>query len=66
MMDSSLMVDGDDAAPSGRYASCMRKAFPGFYVKKDAAFFTAIWNEGRFVFDANMLLNFFRYSAQTT
>lgn len=43
----------------------MRKEFPGFYTKRDEAFYERLWTKGRFVFDANMLLNFFRYSVKT-
>jgi PIN like domain len=43
----------------------MRASFPSHYVRKDEAFFAHLWAHGHFVFDANMLLNFFRYSAET-
>ena len=42
----------------------MREEFFGYYKpKKDE--FTKMWQEGIFVFDANVLLNIYRYSPQT-
>lgn len=43
----------------------MRASFPSHYIRKDEAFFAQLWANGHFVFDANMLLNFFRYSKET-
>lgn len=42
----------------------VRKSFPGHYVGGEP-FFKHLWEKGTFVLDANMLLNFFRYSAKT-
>ncbi len=47
------------------YPGGMRKGFPWFYVRRDETFFKDLWDRGRFVFDTNMLLNFFRYSSET-
>ncbi|XYH99461.1 PIN domain-containing protein [Sorangium sp. So ce1128] len=41
----------------------MKKLFPGSYPLK-AEDFKVLWSEGMFVFDTNMLLNVYRYSAK--
>lgn len=41
----------------------MRKKFPGFYRLTEEAF-EALWDDCIFVFDTNMLLNFYRYSPE--
>jgi hypothetical protein len=43
----------------------MRNQFPGYYQPTDDNF-TELWNSGLFVVDANVLLNFYRYSADTS
>jgi hypothetical protein len=42
----------------------MKKAFPGYYSpsKQD---FSTLWNDCVFIFDANVLLNLYRYTAST-
>ena len=42
----------------------MRSLFPGSYPHKKEDF-DRMWAEGMFVFDTNMLLNFYRYSEGT-
>jgi PIN domain-containing protein len=42
----------------------MKKLFPGFYLPTEEDF-SRLWNECMFVFDASMLLNIYRYSAET-
>lgn len=42
----------------------MRELFPGYYRKTDAEI-KKIWEEGVIVFDANVLLNLYRYSDAT-
>lgn len=42
----------------------MRDAFPGFY-RPTKEEFDRLWREGWFVFDANVLLNLYRYEADT-
>ena len=42
----------------------VKDLFPGYY-KPDEAFFTRLWAEAIFVFDANVLLDIFRYSPET-
>ncbi|WP_437895166.1 PIN domain-containing protein [Sorangium sp. So ce124] len=42
----------------------MKKLFPGSYPPTQTEF-EAIWSEGMFVFDTNMLLNFYRYTEAT-
>ncbi|MGD9873040.1 MAG: PIN domain-containing protein [Kiritimatiellia bacterium] len=42
----------------------MKNAFPGYFKKSDEAIKT-LWNDCRFVFDANILLNLYRYSDAT-
>src|SRR5262245_16420446 len=39
----------------------LRTAFPGYY-RPDAAVFSDLWRNAAFVLDANVLLNFYRYS----
>lgn len=41
----------------------MRNKFPEYYYQVAGADFTRIWHEGIFVFDANVLLDLFRYSS---
>ncbi len=43
----------------------MKKAFPGYYRPSEKEFLS-FWNDCIFVFDANMLLNFYRYSQATS
>jgi len=43
----------------------MKNSFPGFYPPTDAEL-NELWAEAIFVFDANVLLNLYRYSAETT
>jgi hypothetical protein len=42
----------------------MRKNFPGYYRPAEEDF-KKLWDEGIFVFDANVLLNVYRYSSKT-
>ena len=42
----------------------MRKMFPGFYPLTEDEF-TRLWREGIFAFDANVLLNIYRYTPPT-
>jgi predicted nucleic acid-binding protein len=42
----------------------MRDLFPGFYDPTEQEI-TKIWQDGIFVFDANILLNIYRYSHDT-
>jgi len=41
----------------------MRNSFKGFYIPSDSEFET-LWKDGVFVFDANVLLNLYRYSSK--
>jgi hypothetical protein len=43
----------------------MRKNFPGYY-QPPANAFVQMWESGIFAFDANVLLDLFRYSSDTT
>lgn len=45
-------------------ANSMYKMFPGYF-KESAASYTTIWKSAVFVFDANILLNLYRYSVET-
>src|ERR1700736_803801 len=42
----------------------MRDLFPGFYNRTEEEL-SKLWQEGIFVFDANMLLNVYRYTQKT-
>jgi hypothetical protein len=42
----------------------MKNLFPGYYIPT-AEQFTHLWQEGIFAFDANMLLNIYRYTPAT-
>jgi hypothetical protein len=42
----------------------VKNEFPGFFPPSEAALKT-MWKEGVFAFDANFLLNFYRYSKET-
>ena len=43
----------------------MRKTFPGYYRPAEEEFY-ALWNTCLFVLDANVLLNLYRYSQETS
>jgi len=43
----------------------MKAEFPGYYIRSKESFFKELWRTSVFIFDTNMLLNFFRYSAST-
>lgn len=43
----------------------MRKMFPGYYCPTEEEF-TSLWNDCLFVLDANILLNLYRYTIETS